>query len=104
VRSRAELKQVIEANPMPEHVDEAAMLHVSFLAGKADPAGVNAIDAEKYQPDRFVVDGSHLYLWFANGAGRSKLATVPWRKRIGVAGTARNWRTVLKVLELMDAG
>jgi uncharacterized protein (DUF1697 family) len=104
VRTQAELKKVIAANPMAEHVDDAAKLHVSFLTGMADLVGANAIDPEKYEPDRFVVDGRHLYLWFPNGAGRSKLATLPWRKRIGVAGTARNWRTVLKVLDLMDAG
>jgi uncharacterized protein (DUF1697 family) len=102
VRSRAELAEVVERNPMPEHVDEPARLHVSFLTGEADPAGVAAIDAAAFAPDRFVADGRHLYLWFDNGAGRSKLATVPWRKRIGVAGTARNWRTVLTVLDLLD--
>ena len=88
---------------MPEHVDEPAKLHVSFLTGKADLSGVKTIDAAAFEPDRFVVDGSHLYLWFPNGAGRSKLATLPWRKKIGVAGTARNWRTVQTVLDLLDA-
>ncbi|HEX3900814.1 MAG TPA: DUF1697 domain-containing protein [Mycobacteriales bacterium] len=104
VRSSADLEKVIARNPMAEHVDEPAKLHVSFLTGKPDLAGATAIDAEKYEPDRFVIDGEHLYLWFPGGAGRSKLAALPWRKRIGVAGTARNWRTVLAVLELMAAG
>jgi hypothetical protein len=27
---------------------------------------------------------------------------LPWRKKIGVGGTARNWRTVLAVLDLLD--
>ena len=103
VRSRSELARVIARNPMPEHVDEPAKLHVSFLTGKADLSGVKTIDAAAFEPDRFVVDGSHLYLWFPNGAGRSKLATLPWRKKIGVAGTARNWRTVQTVLDLLDA-
>ena len=102
VRSRAQLQKVIDRNPMPEHVDEPARLHVSFLTGKADPAGVAALDPQAFAPDRFVADGSHLYLWFPYGAGRSKLATLPWRKRIGVAGTARNWRTVRTVLDLLD--
>lgn len=102
-RSRAELAKVVERNPMPEHVDEPSRLHVSFLTGKPDPKGVAAIDASAYAPDEFAVRGSELYLWFANGAGRSKLATLPWRKRIGVAGTARNWRTVLAVLDLLDS-
>jgi uncharacterized protein (DUF1697 family) len=104
VRSRAELEKVVDRNPMAEHVDEPAKLHVSFLTGKADSAGLKAIDADAYAPDRFVVDGEQLYLWFENGAGRSKLATLPWRKKIGVAGTARNWRTVLTVLEMLDGG
>lgn len=102
VRSRAELAKVVERNPMPEHVDDPAKLHVSFLTGKADPLGVAGIDPAAFEPDRFVVDGSHIYLWFPDGAGRSKLATLPWRRRIGVAGTARNWRTVLTVLDLLD--
>jgi uncharacterized protein (DUF1697 family) len=103
VRTHAELAKVVERNPMPEHVDEPAKLHVSFLTGDPDPKGIATIDPAVYDPDRFVVDGRQLYLWFPGGAGRSKLATVPWRKRIGVAGTARNWRTVLTVLELLDA-
>jgi uncharacterized protein (DUF1697 family) len=103
VRSRAELAKVIERNPMPEHVVEPAKLHVSFLTGDPDAAGLAAIDPAAYAPDRFVLDGRQLYLWFPNGAGRSKLATLPWRKRIGVAGTARNWRTVLTMFDLLDA-
>lgn len=103
VRSRAELKGVVDRNPMPEHVDDPAKLHVSFLTGKPDAEALATIDRGAFAPDRFEVDGCEIYLWFANGAGRSKLATLPWRKRIGVAGTARNWRTVLSVLDLLDA-
>jgi uncharacterized protein (DUF1697 family) len=103
VRSRAELSKVIERNPMPEHLDEPSRLHVSFLTGKPDPKGLGAIDAEAFAPDRFIVEGSEIYLWFPEGAGRSKLAALPWRKRIGVAGTARNWRTVLAVRDLLDS-
>jgi uncharacterized protein (DUF1697 family) len=103
VRTRAELAAVVERNPMPEHVGEPARLHVSFLTGEPDRAGLAAIDPAAFAPDRFVADGRHLYLWFPNGAGRSKLATLPWQKKIGVAGTARNWRTVLAVLDLLDA-
>ena len=74
-------------NPMPEHVNDPAKLHVSFLTGKpTPPRRSRRCDAEEFDPERFVVDGRGIYLWFPNGAGRSKLATLPWRKRIGVAG------------------
>lgn len=104
VRSRTQLARVIDRNPMRDRVGEPSKLHVSFLTGKPDAQGVASIDVEKYAPDEFVVSGTEIYLWFPNGAGRSKLATLPWRKKVGVGGTARNWRTVLAMLELLDEG
>jgi len=102
VRTRAELAAVIAANPFTEHVDEPSLLHVSFLAGKPTSAAVKALDPDEFIPERFAVHGAQVYLWYPNGAGRSKLATAPWQKRLGVAGTARNWRTVLTLLDLLD--
>jgi uncharacterized protein (DUF1697 family) len=42
-------------------------------------------------------------MWLPDGAGRSKLATAPWDRRLGVRGTGRNWRTITKLLEILDA-
>ena len=44
-----------------------------------------------------------LYLYFPNGLGRSKLAAVLARPKGGAMGTTRNWRTVMKVLEMAEA-
>ena len=101
-RTRAEIARVVKRNPMSEHVDEPAKLQISFLTGKPDAKAVAALDRDAFAPERFEIDGREIYLWFPNGAGRSKLATFPWLKRVGVAGTARNWRTVLAVLDLLD--
>jgi uncharacterized protein (DUF1697 family) len=101
-RTRSDLARVVERNPMPEHTGDPAKLHVSFLDGTPDRKALAALDPGAFAPERFVVDGRDIYLWHPNGAGRSKLATFPWRKRIGVSGTARNWRTVLAVLALLD--
>jgi uncharacterized protein (DUF1697 family) len=103
VRTRPELQRVVARNPMSDRVAEPSKLHVNFLTGKPDPAGVGAIDKARYAPDEFIVSGTEIYLWFPNGAGRSKLATLPWGNRIGVGGTARNWRTILAVLDLLDS-
>jgi uncharacterized protein (DUF1697 family) len=46
------------------------------------------------------VKGREIYLYTPNGIGRSKL-TIDWfEKGLGVRGTARNWNTVLKLLDL----
>jgi uncharacterized protein (DUF1697 family) len=38
-----------------------------------------------------------------NGLGRSKLAQALTERHLGVVGTARNWRTVIKLAELSAA-
>lgn len=102
VRTKAEIARVVKRNPMPEHAAESSKLLVSFLTGAPAKAKVSALDGDEFAPERYVVDGSHIYLWHPNGVGRSKLATAPWEKRLGVRGTARNWRTVLAVQDMLD--
>ena len=56
---------------------------------------------------RAVVEGlGHtgvLYVWYRDGVQNSKLAKVLDR-HLGVAVTARNWNTVIKVLEKLGSG
>jgi uncharacterized protein (DUF1697 family) len=87
---------------MPDHVDEPARLQVCFLTGDPEPAAVAALDPDMFGPERFMVRGREIYLWLPNGAGRSKLATFAWQRRVGAGGTTRNWRTVLAVRDLLD--
>jgi alkanesulfonate monooxygenase SsuD/methylene tetrahydromethanopterin reductase-like flavin-dependent oxidoreductase (luciferase family) len=46
------------------------------------------------------VRGREIYLHVPDGFGRSKLTIDYFERRLGVEGTARNWRTLLKLLEL----
>ena len=49
----------------------------------------------------FAVIGRTAYLHTPNGFGTSKLAE-KFDRGIGVPNTARNWNTVLKLMELAD--
>jgi uncharacterized protein (DUF1697 family) len=102
VRSRGQLADVINGNPFPEHAGEPKLLHVVFLSAKPSAAKVKALDVDEFVPERFKVRKTEIYTWHPNGFGRSKLATVPWAKRLGVSGTDRNWRTVTTLLEMLD--
>jgi uncharacterized protein (DUF1697 family) len=102
VRSKAQLAAVVKNNPFPEHADDQKALHVTFLEAKPTAAKVKALDPSEFAPELFAIRGSELYLWFPLGYGRSKMATAPWAKRLGVKGTDRNWRTVLTLLEMLD--
>jgi uncharacterized protein (DUF1697 family) len=94
LRTHGELEKVASGSPFDESV------HVVFLDGEPKPAAVASLDPARSPGDRLEVAGREIYLSLANGAGRTKL-TLDWlERRLGVAGTQRNWNTVLKLVEL----
>jgi uncharacterized protein (DUF1697 family) len=102
-RSRNQLAAVIDANPFTAKAkDDPTKVHVSFLAGKPTAAARKACDPKEFDPERFEFGDRCVYLWYPDGAGRSKLAGAPWAKRLGMPGTARNWRTVVTMLDMLD--
>ncbi len=102
VRSRDELAEVIEANPLEGAEEAPSKFLVTFLAAEPAPEVLKKLDPEAYLPDEFALVGRALYARFPNGIGRSKLATLLANPRFGVTATARNWATVRKLLELAD--
>jgi uncharacterized protein (DUF1697 family) len=59
-----------------------------------------AIPAE---PEEAFVRGREVYAYFPNGFARPKLAAALIEKTLGVSGTARNWNTIGKLLEIVEA-
>lgn len=102
VRTRDELAAAVRKNPLPGAGRDPSRFLVTFLSGVPDPKRVREIDAAAYLPDEFRVVSREIYARFPNGAGRSKLAAMLGGPRLGVTATARNWRTVTKLLELAD--
>jgi uncharacterized protein (DUF1697 family) len=101
VRTPAEMESVIAANPFPEAAAERPkLLHVVFLEGDADADGVDTLHSDDLTQDVCRVDGRQLYVDYTDGVHGSKLTSTYFRRRLGVDGTARNWRTVLAVAEL----
>lgn len=102
LRTAGQLARVVEDSPFPDA--DADHLHVAFLATRP-PASAPTIDARAFAPERCATIGRELYLYLPDGMGRSKLAAAVLAKpkAIGAGGTARNWRTVLKLKELASA-
>ena len=101
LRTAGQLARVIEDDPFPDA--DADHLHVAFLTARP-PANAPSIDARAFLPERCAAVGRELYLFLPDGMGRSKLAAAVLAKpkAVGAGGTARNWRTVLKLHELAD--
>lgn len=103
IRTRDELAEVIAADPFVGIADHPSRYHVLFLAAAADPSRLEEIDRAAFEPERFALRGRELYLWTPEGIGRSPLAQALTERRLGVAATARNWRTVTTLLTIADA-
>ena len=102
VRSRDELAAVVAGNPYLEQSTDAKQLHVAFLVEGADPAPLDELDLPGFAPEELTVRGRETYLYLPNGIGRSKLAEALSRPK-STDATVRNWRTVLKLLELAES-
>ena len=95
VRTPAELRAAVEGNPFPPDTS-----HVMFLSRKPAAKAVASLDPERSPPDEFEVRGREIYLDLPRGFHRSKLTIDYFERRLGVNATLRNWRTVLKLVEL----
>jgi uncharacterized protein (DUF1697 family) len=100
LRTPPQLKKIAAANPFMTKGADRSKLHVVFLDRAPAKAKIAKLDADRSPPDEFAVDGREIYLLLPNGAGRSKL-TIDWFERgLGVRATARNWKTLEKLIEL----
>lgn len=102
VRTRRELERVAAGNPFQTKGVRPTSLHVMFLAESASAKAIKMLDPDRSPPDEFEVRGREIYLRFPKGSGRSKLTIDYFEKKLGTRATARNWNTVVKVLELMQ--
>lgn len=102
LRTVDEMRDAIARNPFTGD-REPAKLHVDFLAGEPGKEAKEKIRAIKVGPEELILDGRELYIYYPNGAGQSKLTGAMLDKALQVRGTARNWNSVRKLLEMAES-
>jgi uncharacterized protein (DUF1697 family) len=102
VRTRDELAAVLELDPLGAVAAEPKLYQVSFLAGPLPESVLATLEAADLAPERVAVHGREVYGWHPDGIQRSPLAGMLTERRLGVQVTARNWRTLTKLLALAD--
>ena len=96
-----EIERAIESNPFPEAEPEPKTLHIFFLATMPKDLDLGALESIKSDRERFALEDRVFYLHAPEGIGRSKLAA-NIEKLLGVSATTRNWRTVRKVMAMLE--
>lgn len=100
LRTDEEIAAVASANPFERSVGSIERFLVLFLADEPSPDKVARLDCSRSPPDAFLVRGGEIYLHCPNGFARTKLTNDYFDRMLETTSTGRNWRTVLKLLDL----
>ncbi|MFZ5876092.1 MAG: DUF1697 domain-containing protein [Nitrospirota bacterium] len=94
-----ELESAIASNPYPEADSDPKTLHLTFLLRAPRAPDLTALEKIRKNSERFALKGRVFYFHAPDGVARSK-AFSRIEKSLGVVGTARNWRTACRILEM----
>jgi uncharacterized protein (DUF1697 family) len=102
VRDGDWLERRVAENPYPEVAGEPKKLHLYVLEREPTAEEEKRLAEKCTGPEHFTVKGDAFYLKAPDGLGHSVFANLIPRT-LKVPGTARNWRTVLTLLEMAKA-
>jgi uncharacterized protein (DUF1697 family) len=95
-----EIESIFDNCPFSEEKKEKSY----FILLKSRPTTETILETSKLSTpkEEFVITNSCIYIYYDLGAGKGKLGTNFFEKKLKVTATARNYRTVKKLLELAN--
>lgn len=103
VRSSADLRRVIQKNPFTIGKSRnPSLLQIMFLDARPEACAFADLRSSHKGPEEMHLAGEELYIYYLNGAGKSKLTNDYIQRKLQVTGTARNWNTVEKLFQLAE--
>ena len=102
LRTEAQLRAIVDANPFPEMLARPSYLCVTFLSHAPARAVFAPLDGIDFGDERFALAGSEIYTWHPDGQARSPLSAALGKLKLPGAVTTRNWNTVTKLLAMLQ--
>jgi uncharacterized protein (DUF1697 family) len=99
IRSAKDLRTILKKHPFLDRTDDGTKLHVTFLSERPTKEKVSDLPTTK-DSDELLVDGREIYLYCPNGYGNTKLNNAFLERKLSVRATTRNWKTVIKLVEM----
>ena len=105
VRDAAQWKRIVAGNPFPEDAaEQPSKLLAVVLKVKPTAEGARAFEAGVAAPEKAKVVGDVAWVVFDDARSLGKMLTpAGMRRTLGGSGTARNWNTVVKIRDAVDA-
>ena len=100
VRSLAEIKDIVENNPFAGEEFEDKLFHVVFLAEKLSAEKKEMLLANNREAEKFAVREREVYCLLKTGVADSLLGKKYIDNKLKTPATARNWRTINKILNM----
>lgn len=96
-----ELAAAIRGNPFPAAEENHKLVHLYFLGGSPKEPDLEALAQLDAGREKFALKRGVFYLYTPDGFADSVLQSRVERC-LGVAATARNWRTANELLRMLD--
>ncbi|MEM6804751.1 MAG: DUF1697 domain-containing protein [Bacteroidota bacterium] len=100
VRSVEELKTAVDTNPFYTEEADIKKLHLTFLKEIPSEEHKTDLASFNFEPDLFVLKDQNIFVYCEGKYHQTKLSNGFFEKKLKVSATTRNWRTVLKLLDL----
>ena len=103
LRTLAEVVSIVERGPVLSPRADMSKLVVMFLSSVPDSAAQAALlkwHKSKELKEMVELRGPEIYLYYPDGIGRSKLTNAVIESKLDTFGTARNWNTLKKLIDV----
>ncbi len=100
VRSIEDLENTITKNPFYNNETDVTKLHLTFLKKLPSKENIEQIKLISHPPDTFEIINTDVFIRCEGKYHQSKLSNNFFENKLLVNATTRNWKTVLKLLEL----
>ena len=105
VKTQTEMLRIAENNPFFKMAGiDSEFLHVTFLFEQPEETKIKVIESSQDPRDSLRLAGREIYLYCPGGYGNTKFSNTFFEKKLGVAATTRNWRTVNVLANMAAAG
>ncbi len=95
------LKEAIQTNPYTE-TKPIESICLTFLNQKPEADLVDKISNLNFSPDEFQIRNQNVFIFCTGPYHKTKLSNQFFESKLKVRSTTRNWKTVLKLLELSE--
>jgi len=102
VKTQKELDEIILNNPFnSKSENDNSKRIVVMLSGNVSEDQTAQLKSDERIVENYYHKDDLLYIYYHDGAGRSKFTTAYIDKKLKVTSTARNWNTMLKMSEMI---